>query len=336
MKLIFWISFVLIVYTYIGYAVLLWLQSKLWPRPILQDSELRTVSIVIAAHNEEANLRAKLQNLRSSDYPEDKLEIVISSDGSTDKTNEILLASEPSIKIVLLDEAHGKAYALNEAVKRSTGQILVFQDSRQAVEPAAVERLVSCFGDPAIGAVSGELVLTPGSNSSADGVGLYWKIEKTVRKLESATGSTVGVTGAIYAIRRELYTAIPEGTILDDVFIPMHVARIGKRVVFQPLAVAKDQIFSETGKEFARKIRTLTGNYQLVRTCPWLISFQNPLLFRFVSHKLLRLIVPFSARLAVAGICARERSLLSSFILRSNSVLFSCSRRNGESVGQEI
>jgi cellulose synthase/poly-beta-1,6-N-acetylglucosamine synthase-like glycosyltransferase len=121
---------------------------------------------------------------------------------------------------------------------------------------------------------------------------MYWKIEKATRKLESATGSVVGVTGAIYAIRRDLYREIPQGTILDDVFVPMNVARMGKRVVFQPSAIARDRLFIEKGKEFSRKVRTLTGNYQLLRLAPWLLSPSNPLLFRFISHKLLRLLVP--------------------------------------------
>jgi cellulose synthase/poly-beta-1,6-N-acetylglucosamine synthase-like glycosyltransferase len=182
---------------------------------------------------------------------------------------------------------------LNEAVKRATGDILIFQDARQYVELNAVSELVSCFADPAVGAVSGELLLERISGAaSSDALGIYWKMEKAVRKLESASGSVVGVTGAIYAIRRELYTEIPAGTILDDVFVPMHVVRMGKRVIFQPSAIARDSLFSEKGKEFSRKVRTLTGNYQLLRLVPWLISPANPLLFRFVSHKLLRLLIP--------------------------------------------
>src|SRR6185437_14317751 len=110
----------------------------------------------------------------------------------------------------------------------------------------------------------------------------------------SASGSVVGVTGAIYAIRRELFTEIPPGTILDDVFVPMCIGRNGRRVVFQPSAIARDRIFTDKGKEFSRKVRTLTGNYQLLRTAPWLLSFGNPLLFRFISHKLMRLLVPLS------------------------------------------
>jgi biofilm PGA synthesis N-glycosyltransferase PgaC len=293
MKLLFWLCFAVVGYAYFGYAILLWLHVRLHGRPILQRPIRPSVSIIIAAHNEEANLPPKLENLRLLDYPQDRLQIVIASDGSTDRTASILREQASHIFPVILHESNGKAYALNEAVKNATGEILVFLDTRQLIEPDAISELVSCFADSTVGAVSGELLLETSSKAPAhDGLGIYWKIEKATRKLESASGSVVGVTGAIYAIRRELYTEIPAGTILDDVFVPMHVARMGKRVVFQPLAIARDRFFSEKGKEFSRKVRTLTGNYQLLRLAPWLLSPANPLLFRFVSHKLLRLLVP--------------------------------------------
>jgi biofilm PGA synthesis N-glycosyltransferase PgaC len=292
MKLLFWLCFAVVSYAYFGYAILLWLHVRLHGRPILQRPLTPSVSIIIAAHNEEANLPPKLENLRLLDYPQDRLQVVIASDGSTDRTATILREAA-HIFPVILPESNGKAHALNEAVKNATGEILVFLDTRQLIEPDAISELVSCFADSTVGAVSGELLLETSSKAPAqDGLGIYWKIEKAMRKLESASGSVVGVTGAIYAIRRELYTEIPPGTILDDVFVPMHVARMGKRVVFQPLAIARDRLFSEKGKEFSRKVRTLTGNYQLLRLAPWLLSPANPLLFRFVSHKLLRLLVP--------------------------------------------
>ena len=293
MKLLFWLCLALVAYAYFGYAIWLWLQVRLHRRPILKRQIQPDVSIIIAARNEEENLPAKLENLRLLDYPKDRLQIVIASDGSTDRTASILREQGPSISPVILDQSNGKACALNEAVKRATGDILVFQDARQLVDPNAISELVSCFADSTVGAVSGELLLeTSADEPTPDALGIYWKIEKVVRKLESESGSVVGVTGAIYAVRRELYTEIPPGTILDDVFVPMHVARAGKRVVFQPSAIARDQLFSEKGKEFSRKVRTLTGNYQLLQLAPWLLSPANPLLFRLISHKLLRLLVP--------------------------------------------
>ena len=291
MKLIFWICFLLVAYAYFGYPVYLWILVRLRARPIFRQQIFPSVSIVIAARNEEANLPAKLKTLQLLEYPQDRIQIVVASDGSTDRTASILREQADRVVAVILDESNGKACALNEAVKHSTGEILVFLDARQFVEPNSVSELVSCFADPGVGAVSGELLLQA-SEAKSDALGIYWKIEKAVRKLESASGSVIGVTGAIYAIRRELYTEITAGTILDDVFVPMNVARMGKRIVFQPLAIARDKLFSEKGKEFSRKVRTLTGNYQLLRVAPWLFSPANPLLFRFISHKILRLVVP--------------------------------------------
>jgi poly-beta-1,6-N-acetyl-D-glucosamine synthase len=293
MKLLFWICLLLIAYAYFGYAMLLWLYGRLRWRPTLHSPITPSVSIIIAARNEEANLPAKLENLRLLDYPQERLQIIVASDGSTDRTADILRNQASHIVPIILEESNGKAFALNKAVKLATGDILIFLDARQTIDANAVSELVACFADPDVGAVSGELVLeTAPGLPSANALGIYWKIEKMVRRLESASGSVVGVTGAIYAIRREYYTEIPRGTLLDDVFVPMNVARIGKRVIFQPSAIARDQLFSEKGKEFSRKVRTLTGNYQLLRLAPWLLSPANPLLFRFVSHKLLRLLVP--------------------------------------------
>jgi len=302
MKLLFWLCLVLIAYTYFGYAILLWLFGRLRRRPVLQSPITPSVSIIIAARNEEASLPAKLENLRLLDYPKERLQIIVASDGSTDRTANILRDQTSHIFSIILEESNGKAFALNEAVKLATGDILVFLDARQTIDTNAVSELVACFADPEVGAVSGELLLeTAPGLPSANALGIYWEIEKIVRRLESSSGSVVGVTGAIYAIRRHYYTEIPHGTVLDDVFVPMNVARIGKRVIFQPSAIARDRLFSEKGKEFSRKVRTLTGNYQLLRLAPWLLSPANPLLFRFVSHKLLRLLVPLSLILMLAA-----------------------------------
>ncbi len=309
LRLLFWLSCAFVIYAYVGYAVVLFAITRWRQKPVIRRAILPRVSVVIAARNEEQRLPGKLANLASVDYPRELLEIIIVSDGSTDGTDQVLLAAGSAVVPVLLpalaERPGGKAVALNEGVRRATGEILVFLDARQVVAPDAVAELVSCFADPEVGAVSGELLLESAAGAT-EGLGIYWKIEKTVRKLESASGSTVGVTGAIYAMRRELFREIPPGTILDDVYVPMTVARQGKRVVFLPSAVARDRLFVEKGKEFSRKVRTLTGNYQLLRLAPWILSSSNPLLFRFLSHKLARLLVPLCLLLmlvtsAVAG-----------------------------------
>jgi poly-beta-1,6-N-acetyl-D-glucosamine synthase len=292
MAVLFWASLILILYAYAGYPLLLRLLAAIRVRPVRKAAITPAVSVVMAVHNEEASLPAKLENLRALEYPRELLEIVVASDGSTDGTARILEA-EQRVTAVILPEARGKAVALNAAVAAAHGEILVFFDARQTVDAAAVRELCSCFADPEVGAASGELLLEDTDGRPAgDALGLYWRIEKAVRRLESATGSVVGVTGAIYAIRRELWVDLPQGTILDDVLVPMNVARTGRRVIFEPAAIARDRIFQKPGKEFARKVRTLTGNYQLVQLAPWLLTPADPLLFRLVSHKLLRLMVP--------------------------------------------
>jgi cellulose synthase/poly-beta-1,6-N-acetylglucosamine synthase-like glycosyltransferase len=318
MKFAFWLCLILVGYAYFGYPVYLWLLARLRQRPIHRGPFLPSVSIIIAARNEAANLPAKIENLSLTNYPRELLQIIIASDGSCDRTAEILRQHSSTVLPVILDRSNGKASALNEAVRRATGEILVFQDARQSLEPDAITELVSCLADPGVGAVSGELLLEPARNdASPDGLGIYWKIEKAVRKLESASGSVVGVTGAIYAIRRELYAEIPAGTILDDVFVPMRVVKAGKRVVFQPSAIARDQLFSQKGKEFSRKVRTLTGNYQLLRLEPWLLSPGNPLLFRFICHKLLRLAVPlFLALMLLASAMANGVFYRAAFLVQ--------------------
>jgi poly-beta-1,6-N-acetyl-D-glucosamine synthase len=307
-KWLFWLCFGLVGYTYVGYMALLWLLARLNPRPVASGLYEPSVSIVIAARNEAANLPAKIENLRRLRYPPERIQIVIVSDGSTDATADILRREGAAIVRVLLDQPQGKAAALNEAVRHASGELLFFQDARQQVDSDALRELTGCFADPSVGAASGELLLES-ATGAPHSLGLYWTIEKAVRKLEASCGSVVGVTGAIYAIRRELYTPMPAGTILDDVFIPMYIAHSGRRVVFQPSAMAHDRVFPEKGREFARKVRTLTGNYQLLQLAPWMLSAANPLLFRFVSHKLLRLLVPLLLVLMLVASAAAHGSL---------------------------
>jgi cellulose synthase/poly-beta-1,6-N-acetylglucosamine synthase-like glycosyltransferase len=180
-------------------------------------------------------------------------------------------------------------------VEVAQGEVVVFTDARQKIEHGALRTLVSNFADPEVGCVSGELMLgDPNGAESGKGMGMYWRIEKKIREWEAASGSVVGATGAFYAARRELLTPIPPETILDDVYTPMHVVRQGKRVIFEPQARAWDNPDLGGSREFARKVRTLSGNYQLLQLAPWLLSAANPIRFEFVSHKLLRLLVPFA------------------------------------------
>ncbi|GAA3756887.1 glycosyltransferase family 2 protein [Terriglobus aquaticus] len=269
-----------------------------------------TVSVVMAARNEAHHLPAKLANLAELDYPSHLLQIVVVSDGSTDETAEVL-ARYPQVEAVLLPASGGKALALNAGVQRATGEVLLMLDVRQRVDRDALRRLLPPFADPTVGAVSGELLLeNEDGTPSSEALGIYWKIEKAVRRMESESGSVVGVTGAIYLMRRALFEPLPAGLVLDDVLVPMQVARRGYRVLFQPAAVARDRLFVEPGKEFRRKVRTLTGNLQMLRLAPWLLSGSNPLLGRLISHKLLRLIVPFLLVVMLVASAVSESRLM--------------------------
>ena len=295
MTWIFWLSAALVAYTYLGYAG--WLRFRLLWRahPVLRGAITPTVSVVMVVRDEEKILESKLQNLLALDYPQERLDIVVVSDGSTDHTAEILqgYSRNPRVHVVLNQLAKGKAGGLNDALEVAQGEIVVFTDARQQIDGSAVRLLAENFADPEVGCVSGELMLgDPKTGETGQGMGLYWRIEKQIRELESASGSVVGATGALYAARRELLTHVPAGTILDDVYLPMHVVRQGKRVVFDARAIAWDRANLGAEREFSRKVRTLSGNYQLVQFAPWLLGRQNPIRLEFISHKLLRLAVP--------------------------------------------
>jgi len=307
MKYVFWLAASLVGYSYLGYPAWLWLRSRWSPRPVrrgfVEGSAAPTVTTVMVVRNEEAIIARKLTNLLTLDYPQAKLDVVVVSDGSSDRTPAILAdfarASGPPTRVRALMKpvSQGKAVGLNDAIKLATGEVLLFTDARQHIEAGALRLLMENFADPAVGAASGELMLgDPASGETGKGMGLYWRIEKKVRELESASGSVAGATGAIYCARRSLLEAstLPEGTILDDVLLPMQIVRKGFRVVFDARARAWDSPDLGESREFSRKVRTLSGNYQLLQLAPWLLSSQNALRFEFVSHKLSRLVVPFA------------------------------------------
>jgi biofilm PGA synthesis N-glycosyltransferase PgaC len=292
---LFWVSSALVVYTYAGYPLWLYLRSCFRTRPIRSSLISPRISIVMAVRNEAERLPEKLRQLEGLVYDRERVEIIVVSDGSTDQTNQILAAhSCDRVRTILLPKHGGKASALNAGIEAARGEILVFTDTRQLIETGALQQLVSSFADPTVGCVSGELMLGSSSGTSTNaGVGLYWNFEKKIRQWESATSSVVGATGAFYAVRRDLVVPIPVGTILDDVYIPLHVARQGRRVTFDSAARAWEPMTFDSRHEFQRKVRTLTGNYQLLQLAPWILSRANPVRFEFISHKLLRLFVPF-------------------------------------------
>jgi cellulose synthase/poly-beta-1,6-N-acetylglucosamine synthase-like glycosyltransferase len=296
MKLLFWSCASLIIFAYAGYPICMYFRAKFWPRPVCQASIFPRVTIVLVAHNEEKNLPGKLVNLAALDYPEDRLEMVVVSDGSTDETNKIVSAWQKfGRQAVILPEHRGKANGLNHGMAEAQGEIICFTDARQEIASDGLKNLVANFADPSVGCASGELILCDDAKTpSSDGVGFYWRLEKNIRNWEGLAGSTVGATGAFYAARKDLLLPLPEGTILDDIYIPLQVARKGSRVIFDPRAVAWDDFTPSPKQEFRRKVRTLAGTYQLLLLAPWVLTSANPVRLRFFCHRLLRLFVPFA------------------------------------------
>ncbi len=296
LTLCFWLGTVAVCYTFLLYPMAIALMARLWPRLKSGDGSFPAgVSIVLAAHNEQERigrrLRELIDNLSRSEFAS---EIILISDGSTDDTAVIARSYGDQVIVIDLQTNLGKSAALNYGVSLAQYEVIAFADARQRWSPTAVDQLLECFRDPAVGAVSGELVLESEPGVLA-GVGLYWKFEKWLRSRESVYESQIGVTGAICAVRRELYTSIPAGIILDDVYWPMQVALKGYRVIYQAEAKAFDRLPQHTGTELQRKLRTLVGNFQLMAASPQLlVPWRNPLWLQFVSHKAMRLVTPWA------------------------------------------
>ena len=290
---LFWISIAAVFYTYIGYPVLIALLARLRNRKSIKAQITPRVSAVVACHNEEDRIEARIKNLLESDYPQGLLEIIVVSDGSTDRTIERASNSSHHVRVIVCPYRQGKANALNVGAAQAIGEIIVFADARQSFEPSAIKELVANFADPAIGAVSGKYILAETDGSTVrEGVGLYWKYEEWIRRNEARFNSVVGATGAIYAIRRALWQPLPAGTILDDVYTPVQIALAGHRVILDEKARAYDRAPNTTAREFSRKVRTLVGNYQLCQLMPRVLLPTSRLVFQFYSHKLMRLVAP--------------------------------------------
>ena len=289
-SVLYWCSAGILGYTYVGYPLAIHALSRLRPRRARRSPFEPSVSFVMAAHNEERHIGVKLDNLLALEYPPDKVQVIVVSDGSSDRTDEIASSyRDQNVVLERVGSPSGKAVALNRGAERATGDVLVFCDVRQRIDEKALKTLMPMLGDPEVGAVSGEL-----SIESERGPGLYWRYEKKIRLAESLVDSTVGATGALLACRRELFEELPSGTLLDDVYIPMQIVLGGRRVLLEPEARVFDLEASIEG-EFSRKARTLAGNFQLVGQLPELLNpLKNRLFFQFVSHKLMRLVCPYA------------------------------------------
>jgi cellulose synthase/poly-beta-1,6-N-acetylglucosamine synthase-like glycosyltransferase len=293
----FWLSSALLFFTFAGYGLLMKALARRRQRPLSSpdtNASLPAVCVILSVHNGESGIVARLENLLSADYPAEKLRVLIVSDGSTDSTiTRIHALHSKRIEVIVLPARAGKSNALNAAFERCTSEIAVLTDARQRFAPEAITHLVRHFSDPSIGAVSGSLEISPAASTTGAGVDAYWRYEKSLRAAESRFDSCIGCTGAIYAVRRALFTPIPADTLLDDVVIPMQIAATGARVIHDPEALAFDPQPLEPAAERRRKQRTLAGGFQMLFRHPaWLLPWGHRLWWQLIAHKYLRLLAP--------------------------------------------
>jgi len=293
----------LLFYAQAGYPLLMAVLARLCPRPLQPSGPaIRALSVVVCARNAGEAMVTRLRNLLDSDWP-GELEILVYCDGCSDDTAARAASlGDPRVRVIAGEVPLGKALALNAAVPLCRHSEVVLCDVRQRFEAATLQRLAAPFADPAVAAVSGRLEIAASTAGGGQGVDLYWRMERKLREWESRYDSVIGCTGAVCAIRRDAFEPLEPGTLLDDVVIPMRLAARGGRVVFEPRALAFDPQTLDPANERVRKLRTLVGNYQMLARHPeWLLPWRQRLWWQLLSHKYLRLAVPWLL-IAIAGL----------------------------------
>jgi cellulose synthase/poly-beta-1,6-N-acetylglucosamine synthase-like glycosyltransferase len=304
---LFWISASLILYSYFLYPCILFALYSIaqirrdWQylsgrsdRRIyaLRQEELPSVSLVIAAYNEQRHLPDRIINIRNLEYPKNKLEVIIVSDGSDDRSNEILSgATDEQIRTILLPSRKGKANALNVGVAQATNDILIFSDAATLFAPDSIQKLVRHFSGPKVGVVCG-LLKFKATAESQQTEGIYWKYETIIRLMEARFGATLTASGAIYALRRQCFQPISAETVIEDFVVPMRARQLGYSVIFDPEATGIEYAAPSVSGEFTRRVRLAVGSF---RAMGELIRVRMNFMTRlaFISHKLLRWLVPF-------------------------------------------
>ena len=297
-EVLFWVAGFLLFFAYAGYPVLLAIWVKLWKRAEKRlahsaDSQDLSAAVVLVVRNEEARIKERLANLAATNSSCVR-ELIVVCDGCTDGT-AVVTASFPDtrVRVLKVEPGRGKPAGVNAGIAAATSDVIVLCDARQRFLPDTLPKLLAWFSDPATGAVSGALEIEPSASGPGQGVDAYWKLEKLIRRMESELDSSIGCTGAVYAIRRDAFEPIPEDTLLDDVVIPMRIAERGLRVRFCPEAVAYDPQTLQGPSEERRKLRTLGGNFQMLCRYPrWLLPWRHRLWWKLIAHKYLRLLGP--------------------------------------------
>lgn len=320
MATLFWLCMAIVVYTYVGYGIVLYLlvfvkrlATKAKPLADITDDRLPEVTLMVCAYNEEDIIAEKMDNTRRLDYPSDRLHLVWVTDGSNDNTN-VLLSAYPEVKVIYFPERRGKAAALKHGIKEIDNEIVMMTDANTMLNPEAVREVARLMQDPKVGCVSGEkkVMARSDSDEAAQGEGLYWKYESTLKRLDSELYSAMGAAGELCVIRRQLMTDIPDDTLLDDFIISMEIVKKGYKIAYTSNAYAMEYGSADLHEESKRKRRIAAGGLQ---SCWRLRSLMNPLrhpvvAFQFVSHRVLRwtitpvclfALVPLNTLLVLSG-----------------------------------
>jgi len=319
LELIFWLCAGVVVYVYVGYPLLLRLVHLLVGRTPVHEPTLEPpLTLVISAFNEESSIREKLDNTLQLDYPAQRLQVLVVSDASDDRTDDIVREyAARGVTLLRMPERGGKTVGLNAALREANGEVVVFSDANAMYRRDALRRLSAPFADPAVGAVVGESTYHDSETASEASESLYWKYETAIKRLESETGSVVGGDGAIYAIRRSLYVPM-RADALSDFVNPLQIVKSGHRCLYEPAAQSVEKAAEGFDREFRRKVRIVNRAWRAMLSMPELL---NPFRYGFfavklISHKLLRWLAPlFLLVLLVSSLALAGRSPLYAWAL---------------------
>jgi poly-beta-1,6-N-acetyl-D-glucosamine synthase len=302
--LLFWLCVGGVFYAYVGYPLVLTALASLRKRPGgSYPPHTPGVTLVIAAYNEQEVIAAKLENSMASGYPLGLLQIIVAADGSDDGTAGIVESfADRGVELSYSPERKGKSDAINRAMGRATGEIVVFSDANNLYEPQTLSKLVAPFSDPSVGAVSGAKVIRSGDGRLGEAEGIYWKYESFIKRQETRLGCCTAVAGEVLAVRRELVEPIPASVINDDFYLAMRVLRRGFGIVYEPGARSTERVSPTPRDESLRRARIVAGRYQAMLMAPWCLPWGRPVIvWQVLSHKFARPLVPLCMAGALAA-----------------------------------
>jgi len=294
--ILFWLCVAGIFYVYAGYPLILTLLASLRPRPSAYEPYLPTVTLLITAYNEQEVIAAKLKNSMALDYPPERLQILVAADGCDDQTVEIVRSfASGRVELSYDPTRRGKMAAINRAMPLVRHEILVFSDANNFYEPSTLRELVKPFSDPMVGAVAGSKRIVNGESALGEAESLYWRYESFIKKQETRLGSCTGVSGEVFAIRRDLFESPPDSVINDDFFLALSIIRKGFRLIYAPEACSRETGSLDERDEIVRRTRIIAGRYQIIGMSIGRLPYRQPLIvWQVVSHKFLRPLVPFA------------------------------------------